>query len=344
LKSKMQSGYSAPEQYSTTSWQNTQTDVYGAAATFYRCLTGATPQDAEQRISYDTLEPPIELNPSIPQFVSRAVMLAMLVNINERTQTIGDFRDMLDKTPPDASATKVLDSEEMAAAGKRAKIGKRRPALNVQPPRSSAAARRRDESESDDEDGEDEASARGKGLRAAVVIVAVLAVLIGMFFLGRSILASLNPEETEEPVISSLTVPNYVGSKLSEITFDSYNFYYVYEYVTDNSVEDNIVTSQSPAADSAANTGDTITLYINKSERNTKMIQVVGYSEANAIQMLNEAGIKYEITYEQTGLYAAGIVFRQSIQEGVSINSETQSVTLFVARADSGTATTTTTE
>ncbi len=327
VASKMQSGYSAPEQYSTTAWQNTQTDVYGICATFYRCLTGATPQDAEQRKGYDTLEAPLELNPTIPQYASRAIMLGMLVNMDERTATVGELREMLSNRLA-SDPTRVIEPSEVNAAKKTVKktevrSGERKKSSSKKAPR--------------EDDDDDSAPKSSQTVRIIIVASVILAVLAGVYFVGKQLLESVERENAAPPSVNQLTVPNYTGIKLSDIVYDRDNFDYAYEYVTDNNVEDNVVISQAPLPDEPANAGDKITLYINKGEKSTKMIDVVGYSQANAEAKLKEAGIDYIVAQEQTNFYAAGIVSRQSIQEGVAINPETQTVTIFVSIGASGT-------
>lgn len=329
VASKMQSGYSAPEQYSSTSWQNTQTDVYGISAVFYRCLTGATPQDAEQRKGYDTLEPPIELNPSIPQYVSRAVMLGMLVNMDERTATTEDLREMLnDRLPAEGGATRVIDSSDVKNAQRSAKHAPTR-AKGAQQPKSKSQKAVRIDDEDDDK-------GRPRARNTIIVAAVIVAVLAGVYFVGKNMLESVSPQ-VDEPIGEQLSIPDYTSKKLSDIVYDRDNFDYAYEYVTDNSIEDNIVISQTPLPNEPASRGVKITLYINKSDKGTKMIDVVGYSQANAEAKLKEAGINYIVAQEQTTYFAAGIVSRQSIQEGVSINPETQKVTIYVSIGAAGT-------
>ena len=51
-------GYSPPEQYSSSPEnQGPWTDIYAMSATFYKAVTGKTPQDATDRLLRDTLEP-----------------------------------------------------------------------------------------------------------------------------------------------------------------------------------------------------------------------------------------------------------------------------------------------
>ena len=329
---KMQSGFSAPEQYSATSWQDAQTDVYGLAATFYRCLTGTTPQDAEQRRSYDTLESAISLNSSVPQYVSRTLSLAMLVNMKERISSIDELRRRLSGEEIASEDTRIIDTEEVRsanAAEKPSKAGKKQKPekLKKTPQKDSRRSKSRPADVDDDADDDEPPRANVKSI--AIVAAVVLVVLIAMFFVGKKVLAAFEKPEDDGTQIS-LTAPDYVNKKISEIVFDRENFSYKYEYVTDNTVEENTVVRQSPEPGTEVDSGAEITLYISQADKNIKMIKVIGYSQSNAETMLKEAGIKYEIQTEQTGIWENGTVFRQSINEGVMISADTV-VTITVA-------------
>jgi len=100
VANKIFSGYAAPEQYSTTMWQGTATDVYALASVFYRCVTGITPPDAEQRRGYDTLEPMAQVREGVSPFISHAISLGMLINTQERTQYTIDLLSALKNPAP----------------------------------------------------------------------------------------------------------------------------------------------------------------------------------------------------------------------------------------------------
>lgn len=88
-------GYSPEEQYRSRGDQGTWTDVYAAAATFYKMITGKTPQDAMQRAGKDQLKPPSKLGVKIGPNMENALMNALNVKVDERTQTAKQFEDEL---------------------------------------------------------------------------------------------------------------------------------------------------------------------------------------------------------------------------------------------------------
>ena len=88
-------GYSPEEQYRSRGDQGTWTDVYALAATFYKMLTGITPDDALERSVRDTLQPPSALGIQIPEGMETALMNALNVAIEDRTRTMEEFEEEL---------------------------------------------------------------------------------------------------------------------------------------------------------------------------------------------------------------------------------------------------------
>lgn len=99
LASELYAGYTAPEQYSSNSWQGTWTDVYSIAAVLYRILTGCMPVEALSRISNDNLSEPAMINPDIPHNVSKVIMQALILSGNMRIQTVTEFVTKLFEQP-----------------------------------------------------------------------------------------------------------------------------------------------------------------------------------------------------------------------------------------------------
>ena len=99
LASEVYSGYAAPEQYSSSNWQGTWTDVYGICALLYRILTGTAPTNAMERIANDTLLPPKSLNNNIPSNVSKVIMNGMSLSGELRIQTVTELVTQLFEEP-----------------------------------------------------------------------------------------------------------------------------------------------------------------------------------------------------------------------------------------------------
>ncbi|MEG1650384.1 MAG: protein kinase, partial [Oscillospiraceae bacterium] len=208
---KLFSGYSAPEQYSSTMWQSACTDVYGIAAVFYRCLTGVGPQDAEQRKSYDTLERPIALQSTIPQIVSRTIMMGMLVNTKERIQSTQDFKKMLNNEAlPVTSKTKIVPTPKI--------------------PNESRTVKKTQLTTSKQSNNRIEKNKSPKPERTfpwvtfIVVSIAVIAVVGVMAYVGKQLLETLNPVTPDiDASQSGIEVPNYVGINMAELKYDRDN-------------------------------------------------------------------------------------------------------------------------
>lgn len=80
-------GYAPEEQYRSRGDQGPWTDVYACAATLYKMITGVTPEDAMERRNKDTLLPPSKLGVKIPKNKENAIMNALNIRIEDRTQT-----------------------------------------------------------------------------------------------------------------------------------------------------------------------------------------------------------------------------------------------------------------
>lgn len=89
-------GYAPEEQYRSKGEQGPWTDVYGAAATLYRMITGIRPQESIERLMEDHLKAPSNLGIEIPQNVENALMNALNVKKEYRIQTAGEFLQALD--------------------------------------------------------------------------------------------------------------------------------------------------------------------------------------------------------------------------------------------------------
>lgn len=98
--------YAPPEQYSTGGKQGPYTDIYSVGATMYFALTGVKPEESSDRIQKDSLVPPSQLDPSIPQPLSNAIMRAMALRPELRFQNTDQFKEAITSTKK-----KVLDVE-----------------------------------------------------------------------------------------------------------------------------------------------------------------------------------------------------------------------------------------
>lgn len=91
LSQVLKPGYAPAEQYDSVNKQGAWTDVYALGATMYRMVTGVKPEESTNRKIEDTLLPPSEVNPEIPENISNAIMRAMSVEIHLRYQSVKEF-------------------------------------------------------------------------------------------------------------------------------------------------------------------------------------------------------------------------------------------------------------
>ena len=84
-------GYAPEEQYRSKGVQGPWTDVYALCATMYRCITGITPDEANDRVYSDELKSPSALGITIDSTLEHAVMKGLAVFQKDRYQNIQEF-------------------------------------------------------------------------------------------------------------------------------------------------------------------------------------------------------------------------------------------------------------
>ena len=110
--------YSALEQIQGTGTDQ-RSDLYALGATLYHLLTGVKPPDALTRATAlvngqpDPLRPAREINAEVPPATSAALMRAMALNQEQRTQSAAEMRyDLHNMTTRAAATVPVFDRDE----------------------------------------------------------------------------------------------------------------------------------------------------------------------------------------------------------------------------------------
>lgn len=88
-------GYAPLEQYGRTLKYGAFTDIYALASTLYHLLTGQAPVSAIERAAGVKLPTVRELRPQISNSVSEAIALAMVMDVEQRIQSVREFLDLL---------------------------------------------------------------------------------------------------------------------------------------------------------------------------------------------------------------------------------------------------------
>ena len=97
LSMVLKPGYAPEEQYRTNGRQGAWTDVYGAGATLYKMVTGITPEEAIERMVDDRLVWPSQMGIELPEYAERALRKSLSIRMEDRFQTMEEFRDALEE-------------------------------------------------------------------------------------------------------------------------------------------------------------------------------------------------------------------------------------------------------
>ena len=98
-------------------------------------------------------------------------------------------------------------------------------------------------------------------------------------------------------------------------------------------VEAGYVIKQDPEADEEVNAGETIKIYVSTGIKQITMEHVIGEKEADAKKTLTDLGFEVDIVYEEDTSKDDGIVLKQSIDVGTTVDEGTK-VTLTVNKIE----------
>ena len=91
LSLMLKPGYAPEEQYRSKGVQGPWTDVYALCATIYKCITGITPDEANDRLHKDELKRPSELGVRVSAGFEATIMKGLSVLQQDRYQSIGEL-------------------------------------------------------------------------------------------------------------------------------------------------------------------------------------------------------------------------------------------------------------
>ena len=295
--------YFSPE-HARGGYTDAKSDLYSLGVVMYEMLTGRVPFDADTPVSValkhmqETPQEPIELNPNIPEAVNQIIMKALKKEPELRYQTAtemledlkmalknpsGNFVEQREYDPTaatqkiDTNRIKTLEKENQNAQGK--KEGKFKSFIK-----------------------------KHKKLSIFIGIILLFTVAFGGTL---GILSITNPKEVQ--------IPNLVGLSKEEAQSDAESAKLKFEVASEeynSEVPEGYVISQDPkyAENFNVKEGSTVTVVISKGTEKTKVPNVEGESQEDAIKMLEDAKLKAEVIEETS----------QTVKEGYVVSQETE--------------------
>jgi len=203
LPLELSEGYAAIEQYAEDGDLGPWTDVYGFATVLYRVLVGSTPMSSVSRATNDKLMIPGKFAEIIPAYVINALVNALQILPEDRTDNVELLRDDLSASPSAAVS---------AAEGYSSMAAVRRTVRDDE----DVAEEQIDEAE----DFEEEYIPEKKSVKKSTLITFVVSVLVCLAILIAVIIGiGAMGDEDEEP--TSTTEEN-VSGEITESTDDDF--------------------------------------------------------------------------------------------------------------------------
>ena len=332
IEPELSEGYSAPEQYSSSSWQGEWTDVYSIAAVLYKSLTGTLPVSAAERRENDTLCPPEELEQNVPSNVSDAIMNAMQLSVEYRTQSIDDFTaELLESSK---SNTMMYDPQKAGETSGEDIFKK------TEPVREKPARKRY----------EDEEPKRGRKIPWGLIMfiiamVVLLGVLAFLFRYSKELLGFGNGNKSSSSVSDSeideisdgnggydVVVPNFVGRYRDKVEGNEtyHQFKLVFEEENNSSYPEGMIFDQSIKDKSQVDEGTEIVLKVSVGPEKVPMPQCVGMTIEKARAALDALGIVYQEVPNFSTEYEYNIVYEQSAAEGEEVATGNTMTKVFI--------------
>lgn len=352
LVPEIYNGYAAPEQYNSSSWQGTWTDVYGISALLYRILTGVVPLDAMSRISNDDLVEPISINHNIPKNISKVIMHGLALNGESRIQTITELVTQLFEQPEYGSARLSSSSTQTIT-------------IPRQTPNHGSNSNSRKKKKS------------APSRHGVFILVIATILIIGMFFLVMLLILSLDDTsgsynmppsissitessvftespaettstaETSEPppdVTSSSSAQNnamvYVMNDLTGKVYeiisksDTYsNLVFTPEYEYNDEYPKGQIFEQSIEKNETYEDGAAIAVKVSMGPRYVVIPDYIALSKKDYFAKLNNLGIKYEEQEKLTEDVLEGYVYGTSKEPGETLDAEEgETLIVYVAK------------
>lgn len=285
-------GYAAVEQYGFSGELTPCTDIYAFAAVLYRALIGSTPMSAASRLTNDKLMIPGKFAEQLPAYVINALVNALQILPEDRTQTAEQLRDEVSASPVAAGTAAEVYSSMYASH----------------------------EVEEDDEvvledalaeEAEEAVSDNGKlkksTIAAFVISVVICLAILVVALVGIRGFSDKNDDETTteattteettaeatEGDVVSINIPNFRGKAYDEIKNDeTYKQVLIFktEYI-ESSEDKGVIVKQDVPAGTMVSSLNPRVIVISVSN-GLEVPDVVGSTMRDAVKELKKAGFR----------------------------------------------------
>ena len=294
--------YFSPE-HARGGYTDAKSDLYSLGVVMYEMLTGRVPFDADTPVSValkhmqETPEEPIEINPNIPEAINQIIMKALKKEPELRYQT----------------ATEMLEDLKMALKNPSGNFVEQReydPTAVTQKIDTNRIKTLEQENKNSNNKKDSKLKRfikKHKGLSIFIGIILLFTVAFGGTL---GILSLTNPKE--------VPLPNLVGLSRDEAKSEAETNKLKFEVSSEeynSEVPEGYVISQDPKYSENYNVkeGSTVTVIISKGTEKTKVPNVEGKEQSEAIKLLEEANLKAEVVEETS----------QTVKEGYVVSQET---------------------
>jgi serine/threonine-protein kinase len=295
MEAELFEGYAAVEQYGMSAGLGAYTDIYAFAAVLYRTLIGSTPMNASSRLVNDKLMIPGKFAEQLPAYVINALVNALQIMPEDRTESVELLRNELSASPAAAGTAaeafaSLYEDEEDDASDVDEYV----------------------EEEAEEPGDEEIAPTRAPlkkstiaafAISAAICLAILIAVLVGVKLLSKDDGAKLPTDEStttavaqsngENNSIKSIKLPDFKGKVYDDIKNDEkYKDVLIFktEYI-DSPAERGTVVSQNINAGTEVTSINPKTIVLQISN-GLEVPDVIGYNLQEAIKTIKAEGFK----------------------------------------------------
>lgn len=343
--------YVSPEQ-ARGGYSDEKSDIYSLGITIYEMLTGRVPFDGDTTVSIaikhlqEEIVPPSNYAPEIPESVEQIVLKCTQKSPDRRytnmKELIGDLKQSL--VNPDGDFVKIIPinhngktrlmTDEEISSVKR-ETGN----IDFEEDEEDTMYHENGDPMEDDEEMNPKLE---KLMTVLGIIAAVIIASIALFLIGKAAgIFKFSPGtekeetvQTEEDSKNTVTMPDIVGKSVDEATEilnKSGLGIKVASYEYSDVIEKDCILSQNKEEGEEVEKNTTINVVVSKGEEAISVPSVIGLSEDEAKNTLEDYGLLVKREYEYSDTIEAGNVIKTSPDNGADIQKG-DTVTIIVSR------------